>query len=69
MRQLQIHPDDNVVVNVGGEYNGHKTAIRDIKAGENIIKYGYPIGHAICDIKKMSNPRLSWDIPRNSLCF
>lgn len=52
MRQLQIHPDDNVVVNVGGEYNGHKTAIRDIKAGENIIKYGYPIGHAICDIKK-----------------
>ena len=52
MRQLQIHPDDNVVVNVGGEYNGHKTAIRDVKAGENIIKYGYPIGHAICDIKK-----------------
>ena len=52
MRQLQIHPDDNVVVNIGGEYNGHKTAIRDIKAGENIIKYGYPIGHAICDIKK-----------------
>ena len=47
MRQLQIHPDDNVVVNIGGEYNGHKTAIRDIKAGENIIKYGYPIGHAI----------------------
>ena len=32
MRQLQIHPDDNVVVNVGGEYNGHKTAIRDVKA-------------------------------------
>lgn len=31
--------------------NGHKTANRDIKEGEDIIKYGYPIGHAIRDIK------------------
>ena len=31
---------------------GHKIAIRDIKQGENIIKYGFPIGHAVCDIHK-----------------
>ncbi len=30
---------------------GHKFAIKDIKNGENIIKYAYPIGHAKCDIK------------------
>ncbi len=29
---------------------GHKIALRDIKAGENVIKYGYPIGHATEDI-------------------
>ena len=31
---------------------GHKFALKDIPAGENIIKYGFPIGHASCDIKK-----------------
>ena len=31
---------------------GHKIALCDIKEGENIIKYGNPIGHAKCDIKK-----------------
>ncbi|MGB2579486.1 altronate hydrolase [Elusimicrobium simillimum] len=30
---------------------GHKAALVDVKAGENIIKYGYPIGHAKVDIK------------------
>ncbi len=25
---------------------GHKVLIKDVRAGENIIKYGYPIGHA-----------------------
>ncbi len=29
---------------------GHKFAFRDIKSGENIIKYGFPIGHAKHDI-------------------
>ncbi|HIV86305.1 MAG TPA: altronate dehydratase family protein [Candidatus Monoglobus merdigallinarum] len=50
MSKIKISPLDNVDVNVGGEYNGHKTANRDIKKGENIIKYGYPIGHATEDI-------------------
>ena len=30
---------------------GHKILIKDVKAGENIIKYGYPIGHATEDLK------------------
>lgn len=44
-----IHKLDNVEVNLE---DGHKYALRDIKEGENIIKYGNPIGHAIADIKK-----------------
>lgn len=31
---------------------GHKVALYDIKENENIIKYGQPIGHAKCEIKK-----------------
>ena len=34
---------------------GHKIAVKDIACGENIIKYGFPIGHAITDI-----PAGSW---------
>lgn len=30
---------------------GHKIALSDINAGENIIKYGQPIGYALSDIK------------------
>ena len=30
---------------------GHKVLLIDKKEGENIIKYGYPIGHAIKDLK------------------
>ena len=44
-----IHKLDNVEINLD---DGHKYALRDIKAGENIIKYGNPIGHATVDIKK-----------------
>ncbi len=44
-----IHKLDNVKVNIS---DGHKYALRDIKKGENIIKYGNPIGHAAQDIKK-----------------
>ncbi len=31
---------------------GHKIALRDIKAGEAIIKYGHDIGKAVADIGK-----------------
>ena len=30
---------------------GHKMAIRPIKAGENVIKYGFAIGHATADVR------------------
>ena len=46
---MLINKLDNVDINLE---NGHKYALRDIKAGENIIKYGNPIGHAIVDIAK-----------------
>ncbi len=46
---MRIHQLDNVEVNLT---DGHKYALRDIKSGENIIKYGNPIGHAVADIKK-----------------
>jgi altronate hydrolase len=31
---------------------GHKFTLSAIKNGENVVKYGYPIGHAIADIKE-----------------
>ena len=34
---------------------GHKIALRDIAAGENIIKYASPIGHAVTEIKAGSH--------------
>ncbi len=46
---MRIHYLDNVEVNLN---DGHKYALTDIKSGENIIKYGNPIGHATADIKK-----------------
>ena len=45
---MQINRLDNVDINLE---NGHKYALKDIKAGDNIIKYGNPIGHATEDIK------------------
>lgn len=46
---MKIHSLDNVDINVE---NGMKYALCDIKEGESIIKYGFPIGHAKCNIKK-----------------
>jgi len=45
---MVINRLDNVDINLE---DGHKYALHDIKCGENIIKYGNPIGHATCDIK------------------
>ena len=44
---LVINKLDNVGINLA---DGHKYALRAIKAGENVIKYGQPIGHATSDI-------------------
>ncbi|MBR7112248.1 MAG: altronate dehydratase [Clostridia bacterium] len=43
---MRIHESDNVEVRA----DGHKYALVAIKAGENVIKYGFPIGHATKDI-------------------
>ena len=39
---MVIHPLDNVEV----RDDGHKYALRPIAAGENVVKYGMPIGRA-----------------------
>ena len=49
-----INQKDNVGVNLTGNDlipAGHKYALKDIKTGEPIIKYGQVIGRATCDIK------------------
>ena len=46
---MLINKLDNVEIDLT---NGHKYALCDIPCGENIIKYGNPIGHAVTDIKK-----------------
>ena len=43
---MQIHKLDNVEVRA----DGHKYALCNIAKGENVIKYGAPIGHATVDI-------------------
>lgn len=63
---LRINPIDKVVValrpmKAGEEIaggvkllqdvpQGHKILLQDVKEGEDIIKYGYPIGHALKDM-------------------
>ena len=52
---LQINPADTVAVALRalpGIPAGHKFALRDIAEGEDVIKYGYPIGHATRAIAK-----------------
>ncbi|MBQ5810431.1 MAG: altronate dehydratase [Clostridia bacterium] len=44
---MLIDKSDNVRVDVK---SGHKYAVCSIKAGENVVKYGQPIGHATSDI-------------------
>ena len=46
---MLINKLDNVEINTE---NGHKYALCDIKKGENVIKYGFPIGHTTSDVKK-----------------
>ena len=46
---ITINERDNVCVNLE---TGHKVSLKDIKKGDDIIKYGYPIGYATEDIEK-----------------
>lgn len=49
MEYVLINENDNVKVRLD---NGHKYAVKDIKKGGQIIKYGFPIGIASQDIKQ-----------------
>jgi altronate hydrolase len=49
MDTVIINEKDNVCVDLE---SGHKVALFDISEGSDVIKYGYPIGRATCDIKK-----------------
>ena len=64
MKYIKINPDDNVAVALqdlaAGEVvegvalkvdipRGHKIVLHDLKAGENVVKYGFPIGHVTRD--------------------
>ena len=46
-----IEVDGQLVVLVQDVPAGHKVLLRDVKKGEDIFKYGYPIGHALKDMK------------------
>ncbi len=47
MEYYLIHPEDNVVIDL---QSGHKYARHPIRKNEPVIKYGSPIGTAVCDI-------------------
>lgn len=49
---LVIEADGDRIELLDDIKGGHKIALRDISQGENIIKYGYPIGQAKVDILK-----------------
>ena len=64
MKYIKINPADNVAVALedlqAGETvegirlltdvpRGHKIVLKGLKAGENVVKYGFPIGHVTVD--------------------
>lgn len=64
MKYIKINPDDNVAVALtdlkAGECvcgvtlgqdvpRGHKITLTDLKSGDNVVKYGFPIGHVTRD--------------------
>ena len=65
MKYIKICPEDNVAVALQdlsqGEVvegvtlqtdipRGHKVALKDLEAGENVMKYGFPIGHVTREV-------------------
>ena len=51
-QKYEIIEIDNKEIEIKeGIKRGHKIAITDMDANDNVIKYGYPIGHATKDIK------------------
>ena len=57
MKFIKINPADNVAVAVqdvetasGAVPAGHKVALQDLAEGEDVIKYGFPIGHLLTSV-------------------
>lgn len=57
MKFIKINPADNVAVAVqdvetasGVVPAGHKVALQDLAEGEDVIKYGFPIGHLLTSV-------------------
>ena len=50
----EINVDGQQITLVTDVPAGHKCALKDIAEGENVIKYGFPIGHALHDIRQGS---------------
>ena len=49
---------------------GHKVTLKDFAQGENIIKYGYPIGHAVTAVAKgRFNSQSKWLRTDGFNCF
>lgn len=49
MGSVLIHQNDNVQISLE---DGHKYALSDIRKGEAVVKYGFPIGIACANIKQ-----------------
>lgn len=52
---IKINPADNVAVAIHSSTSvpaGHKVALQDLAEGQDVIKYGFPIGHVIRAVKK-----------------
>lgn len=47
-----INVDDQIITLLQDTPAGHKILLKDVRSGTNIIKYGYPIGHAREDLKQ-----------------
>lgn len=45
-----VQTGDKEIIAIEDIPQGHKMAISPIQQGENVIKYGFPIGHTLCDI-------------------
>lgn len=49
-KQTQLTIDQQTITTLEDIPQGHKIALGDLKAGDNVIKYGYPIGHVTTDV-------------------
>ena len=56
----QIEVDGTTVTLQQDTPMGHKVIIADTAAGTNILKYGYPLGHALVDLKATCARTARW---------